>query len=350
MACILTLTMLVFNMMLERQPWDLPDSALAEAVAHYLKATLHTPVDLARLEGIRGLPAFLEQNYHFFAGNVAGRKCIFAVARGGDATPAEIARHIGRVRAETGDIVVFVTAELSAPNRARLIGHGVPFVAPGNQLYIPDLAIDLREHYRAPRQRVPGELTPAAQAVLIHHLLGLDRSATTPSALAKKLKYSAMSIGRAFDNLSALGLARAEKHGKEKRLLFDDNGQRLLENARPFIRSPVRAERFVRSSLQAPQLKHAGETALSELGALSRPRLDTYAIAAVDWKSVVDALSLTETDAIEADFRIETWSYDPVGLSDGPCVDPLSLYAQFWNHRDERIALAAQGLLECVKW
>ena len=42
---------------------------------------------------------------------------------------------------------------------------------------------------------------------------------------------------------------------------------------------------------------------------------------------------------------VETWSYDPAGLSDGPVVDPLSLYMQFHDHQDERIAIEADKLL-----
>ena len=43
---------------------------------------------------------------------------------------------------------------------------------------------------------------------------------------------------------------------------------------------------------------------------------------------------------------VETWSYDPVTLSTGYTVDPLSLYAQFRDHRAERVSMAAERLLD----
>src|SRR5690606_13812044 len=100
--------------------------------------------------------------------------------------PANIARHVALVRSAVDAIVVFAAPAASAYNRSRLIAHGVAFVVPGNQLYIPELAMDLREHFRSPRTRPTDALSPAAQAVLFHHILRLDETATTPTALARR--------------------------------------------------------------------------------------------------------------------------------------------------------------------
>ena len=96
--------------------------------------------------------------------------------------------------------------------------------------------------------------------------------------------------------------------------------------------------------------KRAGENALAELTDLSPPRIDTYAVAAGDWKAVAETGGFVETNEYDTDFIVETWSYDPAGLSDGPVVDPLSLYAQFKDHGDERVAMAVEQLLEKALW
>ena len=254
------------------------------------------------------------------------------------------------VRAAVDAIVVFVTPALSPHNRARLIRHRVPFVVPGNQLYIPDLAIDLREHFRARRRRRVGILSPAAQAVLFHRLLRLDETATTPSLIASPLHYSAMSIGRAFDELVDTGLAQTERHGKERHLRFKAEGRPLFDAARDLLRSPVRAEKFILHVRDFSALKRAGESALAELTDLSPPPLDTFAIAASDWKETADTCGLFETDRDNADGIVETWAYDPAGLSGAHVVDRLSLYAQFRDHRDERVSMAAERLLENMAW
>ncbi|GAB4154227.1 MAG: hypothetical protein Tsb0016_26550 [Sphingomonadales bacterium] len=321
----------------------------AAALQHYLGATLHARVDIAPFDNAASLPLFLARSYTLHETSIAGRRVILVATEKAAGTPSDIAKHIALVRSAVRDaVVVFVTPSLSAHHRSRLLSQGVAFIVPGNQLYIPELAMDLREHFRAPKPQTVDGLTPAAQAVLFLHLLHRDEGATTPSMIAKRLRYSAMSIGRAFDDLAAAGLADTEKRGKERHLRFRKEGRALLEEAQALLRSPVRAVKYIGSGPIGPTLKRAGEAALAELSDLSMPRIETWAVAASDWKAVAVAENLVETDECEAAFIIETWSYDPAGLSDDAKVDPLSLYAQFKDHRDERVAMAAEQLLEKV--
>ena len=344
------------------------ETSIAEPLQSYLEVTLHNPVRLKPLEQAPGLPAFLDRMYRLLEGPLAGRRCVFLATVGDTSTPADIAKHVALVRSAVDAVVVFVAPSLSAYNRSRLIGRGVPFVVPGRQLYIPDLAMDLRERFGARPQRSANRLSPAAQAVLFHRLLRLDSDATTPSLIAPRLRYSAMSIGRAFDDLVNAGLADAEKRGKERHIRFTDERRQLFDAAHDLLRSPVRAEKFVRGGhidrnghidrdgnmvrdrgINAP-LKHAGESALAQLTDLSPPLLNAFAVAAGDWKAVAKEREFVETDREDAARIVETWAYDPAGLSDARTVDPLSLYAQFREHRDERISLAADQLLRRVAW
>ncbi len=326
------------------------ERSVAEALERYLGATLHDPVRVNPLEHAPGLPAFLDRMYRLGEGHVAGRRCVFLATVDNTATPADITKHVALVRSAVEAIVVFVAPSLSAHNRSRLIGRGVPFVVPGRQLYIPDLAMDLRERFPTRRQRSVNGLSPASQAVLFHRLLRLDEAATTPSVIAARLRYSAMSIGRAFDGLVDAGLAHTEKHGKERHIRFKDKGRQLFDAAHDLLRSPVRAEKFVREGHVIEPLKHAGESALAELTDLSSPPLNTFAIAACDWKAVAQTCGLVETGRDQAAHIVQTWAYDPAGLSDARTVDPLSLYAQFRDHRDERVSMAAERLLKGMAW
>lgn len=159
-----------------------------------------------------------------------------------------------------------------------------------------------------------------------------------------------MSIGRAFEELVDTGLAHTERKGKERHIQFKAEGRPLFEAARELLRSPVRTEKFVWYVRDVGTLTRAGETALAELTSLSRPPLVTFAVAASDWKETADDYGLFETDRGEAACIVETWTYDPSGLSRTPIVDALSLYAQFRDHRDERVSAAAERLLEEMKW
>jgi len=316
----------------------------------YIGDTLHDRIRVKPLHHVPNLSSFLARIYRICDGLIAGRRCVFLVTQGHGAKPSDIAKHADLVRAAVDAIVVFVAPALSPHRRARLIRHGVAFVVPGNQLYIPDLAIDLREHFRARRQRRVRGLSPAAQAVLFHRLFRLDEAATTASLIATPLRYSAMSIGRAFDELVDTGLAHTERRGKERHLRFKAEGRPLFETARELLRSPVRTEKFVWHMSDVGTLKRSGETALAELTELSPPPLRTFAVAASDWKRTADDYGIFETDPDEAQCIVETWTYDPAGLSGTPIVDPLSLYAQFRGHRDERVSMEAERLLEGMAW
>ncbi|WP_139044006.1 MarR family transcriptional regulator [Allomesorhizobium alhagi] len=339
----------MFTTMLEK---DIPNHnfQFPEALERYLGELLHERIDVRPFEATRSLPSFIERTYTLYEARILGRHCVIVARLDGRGTPADIAKHIDIVRNATNATVAFATMTISAHNRSRLIGQGVPFIVPGNQLYIPDLAIDLREHFRAPRHRQADGLSPAAQTVLFHHILRPDRSVITPSLLAERLHYSAMSIGRAFDDLVAAGLAETIRHGKERHIHFKSEGRQLLEEATPLLRSPVRSLKFVRGNAFGASLKQAGEAALSQLTELARPRIDTFGVPASGWKAISQTVGLIETDRDEADCIIETWSYDPAALSDTSTVDPLSLYAQFRDHRDERVAMAADRLLEHLTW
>ena len=328
----------------------MPASPVADALRRYLEDTLHEPARVVALERVPALPSFLSRIYDLLEGHIAGRRCVFLATGDNAATPSAIAKHVSLVHAAVDAIVVFVAPWLSAHNRSRLIGQGVPFVVPRKHLYIPDLAMDLRERFRTRRPPRAAGLSPAAQAVLFHRLLRRGDASATPSLMAARLRYSAMSIGRAFDELAGAGLATTERHGRERRIRFETEGRQLFDASRGLLRSPVRARKFIRDARTAPPMKRAGESALAALTDLSPPPLEAFAVAARDWKALARARGLVETDRDRAAWIVETWAYDPAGLSAAPTVDPLSLYAQFHDHRDERVSMAAERLLDGMPW
>lgn len=323
---------------------------LVERIARYTGEVMHAPMKFEQDRALANLPIFLTRAYSFFSAEIAGRICLLMLQNDQSQTPGDMVKHVQLAEAQAKCTVILGLASLSARSRTRLIKQRVSFIVPGNQFYVPDLGMDLREHFKARRTRPSDDLSPVAQAVLFHYLLRRNEHATTPSAIATDLRYSPMSVGRAFDDLVAAGLAVSEKQGRERHLLFEEGRFELLERARPLLRSPVRSRKLVRGRLDRPHLLFAGETALAEMTDLAPPKLATFALAATEWRSFAARQELRESDFDEPDFVVETWSYDPQGLSDGQTVDPLSLYAQFHNHEDARVRMAAEKLRERSVW
>ncbi len=324
---------------------------LMDEVTHYLSQVLHIGLHIQPFSRGSKLPVYISRNYEMYEARVFGEICLLITPARERQTPKDVAKHISFIAAETGLIVIYVAAALNSRDRSRLIEQGISFVVPGNQLYLPSLAMDLREHFRTKKSRDNESLSPGAQALLFHYILRRNEDAHTPSVFAKDLKYTAMTIGRAFDDLEDLGLVETQKYGRERRLQFVHDRRETFERVRSQLRTPVKGTRYLIGDIEfVRDVKIAGESALAERTNLAWPRLRTYALAASAWKGVTSILRVEEVPPEHAEFAVETWCYDPAGLSDGECVDPLSLYAQFHRHSDERVSIAAEELLESVKW
>jgi hypothetical protein len=332
----------------------LPDDLVGQ-LRNYLAHILHTELQLKPWDGAGRLPNFVARRYRFLTGSIVQQPCLFALDLDpGDDTPAQIGKQIAGMEREFPGIVVYAADRLAASRRARFIATGISFAIPGNQLYVPALAIDLREIFRRSRNRGSERLSPAAQLTLFYCILFRkelqDDDARTPSRMAEALDYTAMSIGRACDELAGFGLATVVSRGRRKVLSLDKAPRQLLAESRQVLRSPVQSTRFARADVRIPSMKIAGETALSHITSLSPPELPVYAVGGDEWK----ALSVGDIEVLEtrdhADASIEVWHYRPELLSAYATVDPLSLYAQFWDHPNERVAQAAEDALEHVPW
>ena len=349
--------MLVCKIMLEKSLKPSRSNDFATKLQEYIERALHRSVELAGWSGASGLPSFLAKRYDLFAALVGHQFCLFAADRGmTDATPAEIAKHISRIENAFDGVVIYATQRLTADRRARLVARGVPFVVPGNQLYIPHLALDLRENFHARPRRGREQFSPVAQVILFYgvlfpHEFDASYKYRTPTHLARAVGYSAMSVGRAFEELERSDLAAVRSRGRSKELLLDHDRRALIERARPLLRNPVRSSKRIAGTPISPPMKLAGESALGNITSLSPPPVSQWAMHGDDWPSFAKRHQFeTVEDIDQADLVVELWYYQPGVLSDHTTVDPLSLYAQYWDNPDERVAKAAEDALDHVSW
>ncbi|WP_393929510.1 hypothetical protein [Yoonia sp. R2-816] len=327
----------------------------------YLQSALHLRLDLKPWQGQDALPLFLAKEFEFAQTHLLSVPCIFAFVSGDhDATPSELAKRQDRIKGEVDGVVVFVFEHMSAYVRARMIEKALPFVVLENQIYIPDLAMDLREYFRVRAPSSASSLSPAAQVVVIRHLLKDNHDQWTPSSLAKKLRYSAMTIGRAFEELTANQLAKVEAIGRSKRLVFPADRQETFALARPLMRTPVKSTHYFRArhmpkgfyGTTLPQaFPYGGEMALSEQSMLNPPRTPHFAVGPKNWKTLQAGEFGVEVDhSDEGNYSVDVWRYDPDIVTGEHKADPLSLYMQFQNHADERVVGAAVHLMENFGW
>jgi len=232
-----------------------------------------------------------------------------------------------------------------------LIEQKVPFVVPGNQMYLPMLGIDLREHFRQIRSDAPSKLSPSTQAVVLHALLHGAGNGYTPSRLANQLGYTVMTLTRAFNELASLCLGEVVTEGRERVLRFREERRDLWERSREFMRSPVKRRVNIRPPGGHWEGVPAGLTALAHFTLLAPPGNPVYAVSVQDWKSMkllgaVEELEMPEPQSYET----EIWNYAPLLFVENEVVDRCSLYLSMQGSTDERVEAALEEMMEKVKW
>ena len=325
-----------------------------ERLERYLETVLQRRVSLKDWSGHERLPVFLDRLYRFFDTRIGQTPLLFMSAtQAEEHTPAEVAKHLDLAKPEFDGIVVYSAERLAARFRARLIEGGVAFAVPGNQLFVPELATDLREHFRGPKPQRPDRLSPSGQLFLFFHLLeGEQARQWRPTELTEPLGYSLMTMSRAFDELATVGLARIERRGRNKLLWLRAEGRLLIDMAKTLLIRPARRLDHIRWLKEPPDLPLAGEHALARLSDLSPPSAPpVYAVTPEQMRDLLAAEWAVPREAdYDSDATLATWRYDPRVLARNGLVDPLSLFAHFWDDPDERMSMAVDRVLERWAW
>ena len=171
-------------------------------------------------------------------------------ARGQSAlTPSSVAKELQQLQYRLGEPVASIREQLASWERGRYIAAGIPFVVPGQQLFLPMLFLDLRDVKRRLVTEVKrwDYLTWAARAVALRHLLSEDVENASLQNLAERFGYPGILKGDHSLFISTLrsnGLHGQPDHGilepirsflfqntrflTEYRTLFSQKKSRLL--------------------------------------------------------------------------------------------------------------------------
>lgn len=341
-------------MVLERVP-EARLEALAEAAEAYVEDAFGQRLGLVPVAPTN-LPHFILDRYAIWQGSLDGRALLLMALREnlptGSGTTAQYLKHREMVRHQLGgDLVLLLLGRVPSAIRRQMTERKIGFIAPGAQLYVPEVFLDLRE--RAPAFAIvhAEQISPTTQFLLLAILQGRTLDGLNLTELADELRVSIMSISRTLDELEALQLAKAHHVGRQRRLHMALRGRELWDTVQAQFQSPVRKVREVCAPDGEEIGPLAGTTALARYTMLAPPRVETRAVLAASWKHLQASQSLRPATAFD-DQRVEvqTWTYDPRILASNGVVDRLSLYLSVRGNPDERVAQAAEELLETFAW
>lgn len=325
---------------------------LQAEIERYLQDVLGLKMAIQQWKDAEKLPFYLQDAYEFSSLEILEHPYVLMQARDEIGTASELRKRMETLGRLTGAVGIYAISALSSHERKRLIEQHVPFIVPGNQLYLPDLGLDLREYFRQRRELPDKRLSPATQVLLIRALLQPWQEEIHLAELAELLGYTAMTLSRAGKELEAAGLVQAVGKGRSRWLRFQGGNPRSVwQAALPMLRDPVRKRVWVSpESLNFGPFPLAGESALARLTMLADPANPVYAISTEQWKLMqqkgIQVLSGREQEALQ----LQIWRYPPVHYQSGSVVDPLSLTLSLQAEHDDRIRQAVEELEEQLPW
>jgi len=326
-------------------------SDLIRKFESYLSINLGVSFQIKQWQEDKKVPLFLGGRCSFFTFEIFGRDyLVMQIDDEKEVSPVHVRKYLDMLAEFWENEIIYLTSGITNYNRKRLIERKVSFVVPGNQMFLPLLGIDLREHFR--RLRSPKkQFSPSTQVVILSMIYGRVSGRITPTMLAERLKYTTMTMGRALDEVKAAELCSEYKEWRERVIRFTGNRKTLWERARSQMVTPVR-KRFKILLSEFPDdlmLVSAGESALARYNMLDKPSNPVYAVGGEVWKTLLqkDDLVLLESDDPDA-IHIEVWKYPPEQFSKNKLIDPLSLYLSLRGENDTQISESLEKLMDVV--
>ena len=324
----------------------------------YLRDVLAISAESEPWKGDTALPLFLREQYQFYQfKSTEGIRTLLLCVDRAEQTPAAIEKNFRHLAAKTQDTLVYVRQTITSYDRKRLIEKKIPFVIPGNQMYLPFVGIDLRERYTDTPNPSDIAFSPAAHYLILYLLNQPELMALNQSNAARLLGYQNMTMVRAFREIESTGIGSTEKVGKEKYLRILDTRRNVWERIEPQLQNPVMRRVYVRGLDQQViselELAIAGESALARVSMLNEPRVPVWAIQSKTWQSQKGGLlrKLQEIPYAEVgSAEFELWRYPVQMPGQKETVDPLSLYLSLRERTDERLQDAISKLLEKTLW
>ncbi len=328
-----------------------------EQLTEYLTNTLGEGVIINAVPAsqLDKLPVYLRGIYRFGQLKLMDQKFLLVAPQKKPLPPLkQMLTHLSNLEKMLGVITALELDEITAPLRKRLITKRVNFVVPGNQLYFPDLKMDLREQYRVPKA-IKENLLPSAQVILLYWILRRTGRIEnfTLKKLAQELHYTPMAMTYAVADLQRMELCIVEGT-RNKNIRFAHRRRELWDRALPYMVNPVY------DAIEADQIPHqlklyrANISALADYTDISEGNDRYFATNRRTYIHEKRNHHVEPTDDSDQVIHIELWKYDPSLLIDPKqakaSVDPLSLYLSLRSNSDERILKAVNQLLGDIQW
>lgn len=291
---------------------------LVDKTADYLQAVLGLACEIAEDGGQKiKLPYYLKAGNLFVECLIEGRKCLLMVT---DELPdgATLTKRVCEINRITETMVVLVMENIDAVRRRVLIANRISFVVPGKQVYLPAMVTLLTERgLDNPSVAAKQTFSPAAQVLLLTHLLRVSLDGRIISEIAKEFPYSVKTVSGAAKELEQAGVCTTEGDNSGKYLHFMVRKE-IWEKAYPWLTTPVQEVLYCDSLELIPEALRfvTYDKALAEYTFMADFSGEAYAVFKND--DAIKRLKNNGTfNVVEGKYRVELWKYNPALLAKG---------------------------------
>ncbi|MBQ8232574.1 MAG: hypothetical protein IJZ34_11700 [Lachnospiraceae bacterium] len=319
-----------------------------ENTINYLRQVFGTAFKTEYSKFCNALPMYMTERYQFHFIKLSNDKQSYVLVKSikkQDINMNQLKKQMKQIYSYSDSLPIFVFESLRLSQRNVLIRNQIPFIQPDNQIYIPNVMINLSEKEILQKEYAE-EFSIAAQVTYIYLLLNNIKETNAPR-LAAEIPYSKITFNRALAELVSRELLYTVGNATRKIYKTIDR-EDFWKKGKKFLFNPVEKVFYANYKLDNRGLLISGETALSRLRtSLNEASIGFYASSSEKIKNMDKECFINKYDIVSEHYLvIEQFKYNPSFLSTSHYIDIISLYAQLKDSDDERIQIALEELLE----
>ena len=316
----------------------------------YVEKTLHAKVESEPAEAL-DLPLYLKGLYSLEQWTAFGVPFIIASPCEGPAVKT-MAKHRDALEKALKIPVAFALENPTSYRVERMLEAGLPFIAPGKQLYLPFLGVALSKESRcanSSRRTIAETLSPQAQRLALMMIYD-DLDGVNVTRAADLLGAAKMTASRAFDELEAAIPSLVATEGRRRILHPGKDKRALWQQLEPSLASPV-AREYRLNRMPEANLPLGGISALCELSMLQDNPWPTLAATKAQERALeLTAASLIDpTEPDDPACVVQVMRYEPATTAEHT-IDPLSaiLSLSDYERDDPRVAAEVENVMNQV--
>lgn len=313
----------------------------------YLEEVLHLKVDFTQYANVDILPLYLRNSYELYKLAFSGVECLLALPL--EQTNLTVLRkQCIQLKKLTGLDCVLCLENVRIYTKDKMLAEGIPFIIPGQQIYMPFLGIALAQNGAREIKSVES-ISFSTQKLLLSAIYhGWKNISLTDAAEAQGV--SKMTITRCFDELQVLDLPLIVTARKSRSFVWKKDRRALWETVRSFLKNPVITQYRFDASVHIDSAKLSGISAISHYSMLADNAYTVYAVSGGTANELkLDRFPrLPDNEVPYVIVQLLRYDYD---YPDSAAIDPLTAILTLTNDEktDPRVEAAIEEILkECL--